>query len=400
MTSISARSYVAAGLATAMAGPAMIGLMAAQGHIHLPNFSSASVALSSAETALPKAQMAVAGLVVKTVADAEKVQQMAHGDSASASPAAQPAAAAASTPDAKTETLSVLANAARAVHASRGTQPAAGAAVVQPRSAAVSTAASTAAAGGIIGIIAAPALVVNIGLDVLGDANQAMADVILDISNADFALSTGQTDFPGAIKMGMDSIEASLRADFADAMARVQEDVAAIRDSLGSGSAAAAQAPASSAVAGTGSSASAATKSLTKQGAVHANPVVKGDTTKTDAPHGHTTQPGASQGDTASADTTKGETTTADSAKVDTGKASAPSTSTVSSTSTASNAGHSTTGLSAVKSTAQSGTSVAKHRAAGASSHAGGSDANKGVGASGRGGSHAGRGAHDGHHGK
>jgi hypothetical protein len=395
--SISARSYVAAGLVTAMAGPAMIGLMTAQGDVHLPNFSSASVALSSAETALPKAQMAVASLVVKTVADAEKVQQMAHGDSASASPAAQPGAAAASTPDAKTETLSVLANAVRAVHASPGTQPAAGAAAVQQRSAAV----STAAAGGIFGIIAAPALVVNIGLDVLGEANQAMADVIFDISNADFALSTGQTDFPGAIKMGSDSIGASLRADFADAMARVQEDVAAIRDSLGFGSAAAAsQAPAGSAVAGTGSSASAATKSLTKQGSVHANPVVKGDTTKAGAPQGHTTQPGASQGDTASADTTKGETTTADSAKVDTGKASAPSTSAVSSTSTASNAGHSTTGSSAVKSTAQSGTSVRKHRAAGASSHAGGSGANKGVGASGRGGSHAGRGAHGGHHGK
>ena len=138
--SISARSYVAAGLVTAMAGPAMIGLMTAQGHIHLPNFSSASVALSSAETALPKAQMAVATLVVKTVADAEKVQQMAHGDSASASPAAQPAAAAASTPDAKTGTLNVLANAARAVHASPGTQSATGAAAVQPRSAAVSIA--------------------------------------------------------------------------------------------------------------------------------------------------------------------------------------------------------------------------------------------------------------------
>jgi trimeric autotransporter adhesin len=392
VTSISARSYVAAGLATAMATPAMIGLMAAQGHIHLPNFSSASVALSSAETALPKAQMAVASLVVKTVTDAEKVQQMAHGDSASASLTAQPAAAAVSTPDAKTETLSVLANAARAA------QPAAGAAAaVQPSSAAV----STAAADGISGIIAVPALVVNVGLDVLGEANQAVADVIFDISNADFALATGQTDLPGAIKMGMDSIGASLRADVADAMARVQEDVAAIRDSLGIRSAAAAaQAPADSAVAGTGSTVSAATKSLTKQGAVHPNPVVKGDTTKADAPQGHTTQPGASQGDTASADTTKGETTTADSAKVDTAKASVPSTSTVSSTSTASNAGHSTAGSSAVKSTAQSGTSVRKHRAAGASSHAGGSGANKGVGASGRGSSHAGRGAHGGHHGK
>ena len=120
--STSARSYVAAGLVTAMAGPAMIGLMTAQGHVHLPNFSSASVALSSAETALPKAQMAVASLVVKAVADAEKVRQMAHGDSASVSPAALPAAAAASTPDAKTGTLSVLANAARAVHAAPGTR--------------------------------------------------------------------------------------------------------------------------------------------------------------------------------------------------------------------------------------------------------------------------------------
>jgi hypothetical protein len=240
-----------------------------------------------------------------------------------------------------------------------------------------------------------------------------MADVIFDISDADFALATGQTDLPEAIKMGSDSIAASLRADFADAMARVQEDVAAIRQSLGFGTAGAAvQAPAGSAVAGAGSSVSAATKSLTKQGSVHANPVVKGDTTNADAPHpqGHTTQPGASQGgtasahstqgDTASADTTKGETTTADSAKVDTGKASAPSTSTVSSTSTASNAAHSATGSPAVDNTAQSGTSVRKHRAAGASSHAGGSGANKGAGASGRGGSHAGRGTHDGHHGE
>ena len=396
--SITARSYVAAGLATAMAGSAMIGLMTAQAHIHLPNFSSASVALSSVDTALPKAQMAVASLVVKTVADAEKVQRMAHGDSASASPAAQPAAAAASTRDAKTGTLSVLANAARAMHVSPGTQPAAGAGAVQPRSAAVSTAA--AAAGGALGIIAAPALVVNIGLDVLGEANQAVADVIFDISDADFALATGRTDFPGAIKMGSDSIGESLRGDIADAMARVQEDVAAIRGSLGLGSAASAQAPAGSAVAGTGSSASAATKSLTKQGSVHANPVVKGDTTKADAPQGHTTRPGASQGDTASADTTKGETTTAESAKVDTGKASAPSTSKISSTSTASNAGHSIPGSSAVESKAPSGTSVRKHQTAGASSHAGGSGASKGVGASGRGGSHAGHGAHDGHHGK
>src|SRR4051794_11053022 len=106
-----------------MAAPAMIGLMTAQAHIHLPDVSSASVALSSAETALPRVQMAVASLVVKTVADAEKVQQMAHGDSASASPVAQPAVTAARTPDAKTGTLSVLANAARAVHASPGTLP-------------------------------------------------------------------------------------------------------------------------------------------------------------------------------------------------------------------------------------------------------------------------------------
>ncbi len=397
MVSVSARSYLAAGLVTAMAGVAVIGPLAAQRQVHLPNVLSANVKLSSAETALSKTEMAVADLAINAVTDVEKAgRQKAQGGSAS--PAAVPAATAAvSAPDAKTATVHALANVALAVDARPSSQHVAGAAAVQPNPAA--SAAATAGPSP-SAIIAVPLLVADIGLDITFALFAIPNNLLSNTGALVFHLVTHQGDFQDDLRAIANVIPHDLGLLASD----VSADIRSIGDALGldangfGGNAVAtlaAGASTSSRVVGAASLVNVAPKSVEKPGAVHAKPDVKGDTTDVEAPQRHTNEPDTTKGDTKTADaakanaakgdTTKDETTKAAAGKGDTAKPGAHSASTGSSASTASSAEHSTVSSAAKGSSTRSGTSARTHRTPGASSHAGGSGAKNGSGAHGGG---------------
>jgi hypothetical protein len=405
VVSVSARSYLAAGLVAAMAGAAVIGPLAGQRQIHLPNVLSASVKLSSAEMALSKTEMAVADLAINAVVDVERAgRQKAQGGSAS--PAATPAAAAAvSAPDAKTATVHALANVALAVDASPRFRHVAGAAAVRPNPAA---SAAGAAGPSPSAIIAVPVLVADIGLDITFALFAVPNNLLSNTGALVFHLVTHQGDFQDDLRAIANVIPHDLGLLASD----VSADIRSIGDALGfdanglGGNAMATLAASTaSRVAGAGSLVNVAPKSVEKPGPVHAKPDVKGDTTNVEAPPRHTNEPDTTKGDTKTADnakpnaakgdtakgdtakgdTAKGETAKADAGKGDTAKPSAHSASTRSSASTASSAEHSTVSSAAKGSSTRSDTSARSHRAPGASSHGGGSGAKNGSGAHDRG---------------
>jgi len=388
VVSVSARSYLAAGLVTAMAGAAVISPMTAQRQSRLPNVISANVKLSSAQTALSKTEMAVADLAINAVADVEKAgRQEAQGGSAS--PAAVPATTAAvSAPDAKTATVHALANVARAVGARPSSQHVAGAAAARPN-----PAASAAAGAGPSpsAIIAVPVLLADIGLDTTFALFAIPNNLLSNTGALVFHLVTHQGDFQDDLRAIANVIPHDLGLLASDVSADIRSIGEALGfDANGVGAPAmatlAAGASTASRAAGAGALANLAPKSVEKADGVHAKPDVKGDTTNVDAPQRHTTEPDTTKGDTTTADTAKadagkGETTKADAGKGDTAKPSARSASTVSSASTAE---HSTVSSAAKGSSTRSGTSARNHRP-GASAHAGGSGAKNGSGVHGGG---------------
>ncbi|MGY4646301.1 hypothetical protein [Mycobacterium sp. URHB0021] len=396
MVSVSARSYVAAGLVTAVAGAVVIGPLAAQRQIHLPNVLSANAKLSSAATALSKTEMAVADLAINPVTDVEKAgRQKAPGGSAS--PAAVSAATAAvSAPDAKTATVHALATVALAVDAGPSSQHVAGAAAVQPNPAASAAGAGASPSA----LIAVPLLVADIGLDITFALFAIPNNLLSNTGALVFHLVTHQGDFQDDLRAIANVIPHDLGLLASDVSADIRSIGAALGfDANGFGGNAmatlAAGTSTASRVAGAGSLVNVAPKSVEKPGAVHAKPDVKGDTTNVEAPQRHTNEPDTTKGDTKAADTAKAnaakgdtaksETTKADTGKGDTAKPSAHLASTGSSRSTASSAQHSTVSSAAKGPSTRSGTSARTHRTPGASSHAGGSGAKNGSGAHGGG---------------
>jgi hypothetical protein len=227
---VSARSYVAAGLATAVAGAMVASPMLAQRQVQLPSVSSASVELSAfvsdAERAAEHA-MSDAAVGVRAV---RNVVAQAAGSAPQATATA--AAGLKSNPLMKAAAVTVVAKAVHSV-AAASSNHATNAAAVQ-RNAATSPAAAAALPGlpDLSRILAVPALIADIPVDIAQSEFSALDDASTGLSNVLFGLGIGDMD---EVQTGFQQIADSLPNNFMHAVDFVTQDVQAIGDALGFG---------------------------------------------------------------------------------------------------------------------------------------------------------------------
>jgi hypothetical protein len=306
VTSVSARSYVAAGLATAIAGVAVASPVLAQSNIHLPTLSG-DVELASEVSSVAQHAVSSGTIEVKQITDAVRhvVKSAPHG-------AATAATDLAGGPLVKKAAVTAVARAVTAVVAAN--QASAPGGVTVHRDSASSPAVS-AALPNLQGILGVPFLVLDIPVDIAQSAFQALSDASFGLSGVLFGLGIGDQDL---VQTGLDEIGSSLPDNINQAVSNVQADVDAIANALGFNFDTADRA----ALAGV-----AKVADVKNPGAVAvAKPddATKPDTTKTVATKPVTTKPVATKPeattDTTKSDTTKSDTTKSDTTKSDTTK--------------------------------------------------------------------------------
>ena len=198
MTSVSARSYVAAGLATAIAGVAVASPVLAQSNIHLPTLSG-DVELASEVSSVAQHAVSSGTIEVKQITDAVRhvVASAPHG-------AATAATDLAGGPLVKKAAVTAVARAVTAVVAAN--QASAPGGVTVHRNSASSPAVS-AALPNLQGILGVPFLVLDIPVDIAQSAFQALSDASFGLSGVLFGLGIGDQDL---VQTGLDEIGSSL----------------------------------------------------------------------------------------------------------------------------------------------------------------------------------------------
>ena len=379
MTSVSARSYVAAGLATAIAGVAVASPVLAQSAFHLPAVSG-NVELASQVSSVAQRAVSDGVIEVKEIGDAVRhvVASAPHG-------AATAAADLAGGPLVKKAAVTAVARAVTAVVAANS---AAGAVTLHRDSA--SSPAVAAAVPNLQSVLGIPFLVADIPVDIAQSAFQALSDASFGLSGVLFGLGIGD----GAlVQDGINEIASSLPDNINQAVTNVTADVQAIADALGFNFDAAdrdaltrvakvADAKNQGAVAVAKKSPGAGAEDTTKPDTTKPDTTkpdtTKGETTKPDATKGDTTEGAdATKGETTKPDATKGETTKPDATKSDTTKGETkPDTTKPSNSSTAEHhTGAATVKDAGDKGATKAGTSAHNGHTPGAASHPGGAGA-------------------------
>ena len=227
MTSVSARSYVAAGLATAIAGVAVASPVLAQSNFHLPT-ASGNVELASEVSTATQHALSAGAVEVKQIGDAVRhvMASAPHGAATAATtlPGGPLVEKAAVTAVVRAVTAVVAANPAGAVtvHRNSASSPAAAAALPNLPT--------------LGGILAIPVLVADIPLDVVANTLQVLANAAFDVSDIAFGLSTGNQD---ETQIGIKGLESDIPDGINNLALNVDEDVQAIKKALGLDTAAA-----------------------------------------------------------------------------------------------------------------------------------------------------------------
>jgi hypothetical protein len=395
MTSVSARSYVAAGLATAIAGVAVASPVLAQSQFHLPAVSG-NVELASEVSSAAEHAVSTGAVEVKQIGDAVR-----HVMASVPHEAAAAATTLAGGPLVKQAAVTAVARAVTAVVAANQ----AGSITVH-RNSASSPAVSAALPGlpNLQGILGVPLLVADIPVDVAQAAFSGVNEATQGLSNVLFGLGVGDQD---EVQFGISQITSAIPDSINLAVENVQADVNAIASALGFNT----DAPDSAALAGVAKVAVAknpgavavAPKSLnppkpdapakadpTNAAPTKAAPTKGTDATKgTDSTKGDATADATKGTDTTKPDTTKDstkDTTPASSTKpADTKPADSKSDTTKpsdhSSTAEHHNAPSTANAAAANKGATKAGASTHNGHTAGAASHPGGSAAKHSAGA-------------------
>ncbi len=307
MTSVSARSYVAAGLATAIAGVAVASPVLAQSAFHLPAVSG-NVELASQVSSVAQRAVSDGVIEIKEISDAVRhvVASAPHG-------AATAATDLAGGPLVKKAAVTAVARAVTAVVAANS---AAGAVTVHRDSA--SSPAVAAAVPNLQSVLGIPFLVADIPVDIAQSAFQALSDASFGLSGVLFGLGIGD----GAlVQDGINEIASSLPDNINQAVTNVTADVQAIADALGFNFDAADRDALTRVAKVADAKNQGAVAVAKKSPGAGAEDTTKPDTTKPDTTKGETTKPDATKGDTTEgADATKGETTKPDATKGETTK--------------------------------------------------------------------------------
>jgi hypothetical protein len=224
MTSVSARSYVAAGLATAIAGVAVASPVLAQSNIHLPTISG-DVELASEVSSVAQHAVSTGTIEVKQITDAVR-----HVVASAPHEAATAATDLAGGPLVKKAAVTAVARAVTAVVAAN--QASAPGGVTVHRDSASSPAVSAALPGlpNLQGILGVPFLVLDIPVDIAQSTFQALSDASFGLSGVLFGLGVGDQDL---VQDGLDEIASSLPDNISQAVSNVQADVDAIAHALG-----------------------------------------------------------------------------------------------------------------------------------------------------------------------
>ncbi|HEY6574545.1 MAG TPA: hypothetical protein VI029_06360, partial [Mycobacterium sp.] len=218
MTSVSARSYVAAGLATAIAGVAVASPVLAQSEIHLPAVSD-NVDLASEVSSATQHAVSTGTIEVKQIGDAVRhVMASAPHEAATAAtalpggPLIRKAAATAVT---RAVTAVVAANPAGSVTVHRDS---------------ASSPAVTAALPSLRGILGIPALALAIPVDSAEGVLDGADEATLGLGNVLFGLGTGDND---TVRFGINEIASAIPDGINEGVSRVTSDVQAIASALG-----------------------------------------------------------------------------------------------------------------------------------------------------------------------
>ena len=221
MTSVSARSYVAAGLATAIAGVAVASPVLAQSQFHLPTVSG-NVELASEVSSVAQHAVSTGTIEVKQIGDA-----VLHVMASAPHEAATAATTLAGGPLVKQAAVTAVARAVTAVVAANQ----AGSITVH-RDSASSPAVSAALPGlpNLQGILGVPLLVADIPVDVAQAAVKGVNEATRGLSNVLFGLGTGDQD---EVQFGISQITSAIPDAINRAVGNVQADVNAIATALG-----------------------------------------------------------------------------------------------------------------------------------------------------------------------
>ncbi len=361
MTSVSARSYVAAGLATAIAGVAVASPVLAQSQIHLPAVSG-NVALASEVSSVAQRAVTDGAVEVKQIGDAVRhVMASAPHEAATAAtalpggPLIRKAAATAVT---------------RAVTAVVAANPAGSVTVHRDSASSPAVTAVLHSLPNLQGILGIPALALAIPVDAAEGVFLGADEATLGLGDVLFGLGTGDRD---TVQFGINEIASAIPDGINKAVNRVTDDVQAIARALGFNT----DAVDSSAVARVAKVADAKNHGAVAVAPKSLSQPTPHDATKPDATKGtHATKgtdstKGDATADATKADATKGTDTT-------TGGGTKPS-------SHSSTAGHNV-GATSVKDAGdkgatKAGASTHNGHTPGAASHPGGSGAKHSVGA-------------------
>ena len=185
MTSVSARSYVAAGLATAIAGVAVASPVLAQSEFHLPTVSG-NVDLASEVSSVTKHAVSTGTIEVKQIGDAVRHVMASVPHEAATAATTLPGG-----PLVKQAAVTAVARAVTAVIAANQ----AGAVTVH-RDSASSPAVSAALPGlpDLQGILGVPFLVLDIPVDIAQAALKGVNEASLGLSGVLFGLGIGDQD--------------------------------------------------------------------------------------------------------------------------------------------------------------------------------------------------------------
>jgi hypothetical protein len=380
MTSVSARSYVAAGLATAIAGVAVASPVLAQSQFHLPAVSG-NVELASEVSAVAQHAVSTGAVEVKQIGDA-----VLHVMASVPHEAATAATTLPGGPLVKQAAVTAVARAVTAVIAANQASS-----ITVHRDSAASPAVSAALPGlpDLQGILGVPLLVADIPVDIAQAAVKGVNEATRGLSNVLFGLGTGDQD---EVQFGISQITSAIPDAINRAVGNVQADVNAIEAAVGFNTDAVDSAAVARVVkmadAKNPGAVAVAPKSLnppkaaapTKADPTKADPTKGTDTTKGDATADATKGTDSTKPDSTKPDTTK-DTTAESSTKPADSKPDTTKPSDHSSTAEHHNAPSTANAAAANKGATKAGASAHNGHTAGAASHPGGSAAKHSAGA-------------------
>jgi hypothetical protein len=218
---VSERSYIVAGLATAIAGVAVASPVLAQSQIHLPTVAG-NVELASEVSSVAQHAVSTGAVEVSQISDAVRhvVASAPHG-------AATAATDLAGGPLVEKAAVTAVARAVTAVVAASRNSSVGGVGVHRDSA---SSPAVAAAAPNLQGILGIPLLALDIPLDVAQSAFQALTDASAGLSQALFGLGTGDS---AIAQFGLGEIASSIPDAVMQVVDLTAVDVKAIASALG-----------------------------------------------------------------------------------------------------------------------------------------------------------------------